>query len=149
LATLWPACFSLQRPRAIEDGFEVRSRFSCFGRHPTRCWEERSGARVQQLSPWTVGALANHIWAVAGEDERADVSATFIQPSVSYITKTKTTFGISSESTYDWENEVWSVPVNFTVAQLFKIGQQIMQSPSARAIGWSLLIKAQKDGVFG
>jgi hypothetical protein len=86
---------------------------------------------------------------VAGEDERADVSATFIQPSVSYITKTKTTFGISSESTYDWENEVWSVPVNFTVAQLFKIGQQIMQSPSACAIGWSLLIKAQKDGVFG
>lgn len=82
---------------------------------------------LKQVGPWTVGALANHIWSVAGEDDRADVNATFLQPFLSYITKTKTTMGLSSESTYDWEAEEWSVPLNATVAQLFKVGSQIMQ----------------------
>ena len=82
---------------------------------------------LRQKGPWTIGFLGNHIWSVAGKDDRADVNATFLQPFVSYITKTKTTFGLSTESTYDWENEAWSVPVIASVAQLFKIGPQILQ----------------------
>ncbi len=31
------------------------------------------------------------------------------------------------ESSYDWENDQWSVPVIFQVGQLFKVGPQIMQ----------------------
>jgi hypothetical protein len=46
---------------------------------------------------------------------------------VSYTTKTKTTFGLVTESTYDWKAEQWSVPVIPGVQQLFKIGPQIMQ----------------------
>jgi len=82
---------------------------------------------LKQNGPWTYGALFNHIESFAGDDDRADVSATFIQPFVSYITKTKTTIGLSMESTYDWESEQWSVPINFTVNQLLKIGSQIIQ----------------------
>lgn len=83
---------------------------------------------LKQVGPWTAGFLGNHLWSVAGEDDRADVNATFLQPFVSYIfQKTKTTFGLNSESTYDWEGENWSVPINATVAQMFKIGPQIMQ----------------------
>lgn len=82
---------------------------------------------LKQTGPWTIGFLGNHIWSVAGEDDRADINATFLQPFVSYITKTKTTFGVLTESTYDWESEQWSVPVIAQVAQLFKIGPQIMQ----------------------
>jgi hypothetical protein len=82
---------------------------------------------LKQVGPWTIGGLTNHIWSVDGDDDRADVNATFLQPFVSYITKTKTTIGLNTESTYDWENDQWSVPVNATVAQLFKIGPQIMQ----------------------
>lgn len=82
---------------------------------------------LKQVGPWTIGGLANHIWSVSGDDDRADINATFLQPFVSYITKTKTTIGLNTESTYDWENDQWSVPVNATVAQLFKIGPQIMQ----------------------
>jgi len=83
---------------------------------------------LKQDGPWTVGFLGNHIWSVAGEDDRADVNATFLQPFVSYIfQKTKTTVGLNTESTYDWEGEAWSVPVNASVAQMFKIGPQIMQ----------------------
>ena len=55
------------------------------------------------------------------------MSATFVRPFVSYITKTKTTIALNSESTYDWEGENWSVPVNLTVNQLLRIGGQPLQ----------------------
>lgn len=86
-----------------------------------------TGVVLKQHGPWTVGLLANHIWSVAGDDDRADINATLMQPFVSYITKTKTTFGLVTESTYDWENEAWSVPVIAQVSQMFKIGPQILQ----------------------
>ena len=83
---------------------------------------------LTQRGPWTAGALVNHSWSVDGEDDRADVDMTLIQPFLSYIVqKTKTTFGVNTESTYDWEGEAWAIPVNLTVAQMFKIGPQIMQ----------------------
>lgn len=86
-----------------------------------------TGVVLRQDGPWTVGLLANHIWSLGGEDNRANINATFVQPFVSYITKTKTTFGLQTESTYDWEDNHWSVPVIAQVGQLFKIGPQILQ----------------------
>lgn len=82
---------------------------------------------LKQVGRLTVGALANHIWSVAGDDDRTDVNATFLQPFVSYILPTKTTLSVNTEATYDWVNEAWSVPLNFTVSQLLKIGPQIFQ----------------------
>jgi len=76
-----------------------------------------------QTHGWTYGILANHVWSVAGEDTRQDISSTFMQPFVSYQTKTHTTFGMNMESTYDWENEQWTVPLNFFVSQLMKMGK--------------------------
>jgi hypothetical protein len=68
--------------------------------------------------------LANHVWSFAGEDSRADVSRTLLQPFVSYTTKTHTTFGANTESTYDWERDQWAVPINASVQQLLKLGKQ-------------------------
>jgi hypothetical protein len=82
---------------------------------------------LKQVGPWTYGALVNHVESFAGEEDRADVSATFIQPFLTYITKAKTTIALNTESTYDWENEEWSVPINFNVLQLLRIGPQIVQ----------------------
>lgn len=82
---------------------------------------------LRQQGPWTYGALANHIESFAGDSARADISATFLQPFLSYVTPAKTTFAINTESTYDWENKDWSVPVNFTAAQLLKVGNQMVQ----------------------
>ena len=83
---------------------------------------------LKQQGQWTFGALVNHIESVAGDGDRADVSLTFLQPFLSYITKTKTTFALNTETAYDWENEAWSVPINFNVSQLLKIGPQIIQA---------------------
>jgi hypothetical protein len=82
---------------------------------------------LKQKGPWTAGMLAAHTWSFAGHDDRASVNATFLQPFVSYITETKTTLAILTESTYDWEAEQWSVPLIALVAQMFKIGPQVFQ----------------------
>jgi hypothetical protein len=86
-----------------------------------------TGVVLKQAGPWTFGMLANHIWGSAGNDSRSNVNATFLQPFVSYTTKTQTTFSANTESTYDWKNEQWQVPLNVAVAQLFRIGTQVLQ----------------------
>jgi hypothetical protein len=82
---------------------------------------------LRQENGWTYGALANHIWSYAGDSNRQEVNATFLQPFVAYTTKTYTTVGLNTESTYDWTNDQWTVPVNLTVAQLLKIGKLPIQ----------------------
>jgi hypothetical protein len=105
---------------------------------------------LKQDSGWTYGALTNHVWSVAGDDSRNDVSATFIQPFLSYTTKTFTSFGVNTESTYDWKGKEWSVPVNLFVSQLLKVGQQPLSlqaglrywadSPPSGANGWGFRV---------
>ncbi len=79
---------------------------------------------LSQKCGWTYGLLANHLWSFAGDEDRADVNSTFLQPFLSYTTKDAWTFGVNTESSYDWEAEAWSVPVNFTVGKLLKLGCQ-------------------------
>jgi hypothetical protein len=81
---------------------------------------------LKQQSGYTYGLLANHIWSFSGGGDN-DISTTFLQPFLSYTTKTFTTFGLNTESSYDWENSQWTVPINLTVAQLLKIGGMPMQ----------------------
>ncbi|MDF2811908.1 MAG: transporter, partial [Microvirga sp.] len=73
---------------------------------------------LKQEGSWTYGALVNHIWSVAGNRDRRDISSTFLQPFISYTTKDAWTFALNTESTYDWKSEEWSVPINFTVSKL-------------------------------
>ena len=72
----------------------------------------------------TYGLLANHIWSFAGSSSRGDVSATFVQPFVSYTTRSATTWGLNFEISRDWIGDNWLVPVNATVSQLVVIGKQ-------------------------
>lgn len=82
---------------------------------------------LTQKNGWTVGALANHIWSFAGKDDKADISSTFLQPFLSYTTPDAWSFTVNSESTYNWETDEWSIPINFMVAKLVKIGKQPVQ----------------------
>lgn len=100
---------------------------------------------LKQTGPWTVGMLANHIWSVAGDDDRVDVNATFLQPFFSYTTKTHMTIGALTESTYDWKGEQWSVPLIVQAGQLFKVGPQIMQL----AVAGKYWAEAADDGPEG
>jgi hypothetical protein len=75
-------------PTATEDALGSEK----FGLGPTR-------VMLKQNGPWTYGGLVNHIWSVAGDDDRVDVNATFMQPFLAYVTPTQTTFGLNTEAT--------------------------------------------------
>jgi hypothetical protein len=103
---------------------------------------------LSQWRGWTVGMLANHIWSFAGENERVDVSTTFLQPFITYTTPDAWTFALNTESTYDWEAEAWTFPINFNVTKLIKFGSQPVslgagvrywaESPESGPEGWGL-----------
>lgn len=105
-----------------------------------------TGVALKQSKGWTMGMLANHIWSVAKEDEFGETSNTFLQPFLSFATPKATTFGINTESTYNWVDETWSVPINLTVSQIFKPGGRPVQvtaglrywaeNPEGGAEGW-------------
>jgi hypothetical protein len=79
---------------------------------------------LKQQGPWTYGALFNHIWRVAGGDDKPSVNATFMQPFLNYSTKDGWTYGINTESTYDWTGSSWSVPIHFSVSKVVRFGKQ-------------------------
>jgi hypothetical protein len=81
---------------------------------------------LKQEHGFTYGALMNQIWSTGGSG-RADISNTYLQPFFSYTTKAHTTFAVNSESTYNWETDKWSVPFNFLVKQMVKVGEQRLQ----------------------
>jgi hypothetical protein len=39
-----------------------------------------SAVALMVRGPWTVGVLANHVWSYAGDNDRQDISNTFLQP---------------------------------------------------------------------
>ncbi|HOX55272.1 MAG TPA: transporter [Verrucomicrobiota bacterium] len=117
---IWGAGPVLQLPTATDDLLGEEK----WGAGPT-------GVALRQQGPWTYGMLFNHVWSFAGESSRAEVNRTFLQPFVSYTTKTFTSFGLNTESNYDWRQSQWLVPINVTVQQLLKVGKQ----PIALQIG--------------
>jgi len=110
---IWGAGPVLQIPTATDDRLGEEK----WGAGPT-------GVALKQQGPWTYGLLFNHVWSFAGEGGRADVNRTFLEPFVSYTTKTFTSFAVNTESNYDWEQGQWLVPVNMAVQQLLKVGKQ-------------------------
>jgi hypothetical protein len=85
-----------------------------------------TGVALKVDGQMTYGVLANHIWSVAGSG-RQDISSTFIQPFFTYTLKSATSFTIQTESTYDWNNRQWNVPVALSVGQIMKLGDQPVQ----------------------
>lgn len=80
-----------------------------------------TGLALKQTGPWTYGALANHLWDFES-NPTTPINATFVQPFVAYSTESAWTFSLQSETTYDWETENWSVPINASVSKLAIIG---------------------------
>jgi hypothetical protein len=101
---------------------------------------------LQQQGPWTLGALANHLWSFAGDDDRDDINTTFLQPFLSYTTPTAWTYTLQSETFYDWDNQQWLVPIRAVVSKVTRVGGQLvsigggvnywLESPEGGPEGW-------------
>jgi len=107
-----------------------------------------SAVILRQSNGWTYGILANHVWSVAGSQNRDGISATFVQPFLSFTTPDAWTYAINTESTYDWKHSQWSVPVNVNASKLLKLaGMPVsiggglhywVQSPDSAPHGWGV-----------
>lgn len=103
---------------------------------------------LRQDGPWTYGALTHHLWSIAGRERRAEVSLTYAQPFLSYVTPTHTTVALNAEASYDWSASTASVPLHLTVSQLLKVGRAPVslfaaarywaESPDSGPDGWGL-----------
>ena len=82
---------------------------------------------LKQSGPWTYGSLANHIEKVAGSHRQPHVSSTFLQPFLTYAMPAGVTLSLNTESTYDWEGNEGSVPVNLVLAKVTNVGGQMVQ----------------------
>jgi hypothetical protein len=101
---------------------------------------------------WTMGALGNHIWSFAGDSDRSDINSSFIQPFMAYTWPSAWTLSFQSETTYNWETEQWSVPVNAALARLVTLGRlpvslqagagYWLESADNAAEGWRLRFQA-------
>lgn len=82
-----------------------------------------AGVAITMRGPWTLGALGNHAWSVAGDSDRADISNTFLQPFAAYTWPSAWTAAIQSESNYNWKSKKWSIPVNVAISKLVFLGK--------------------------
>jgi hypothetical protein len=68
--------------------------------------------------------LANHIWSVAGDDDRPEVNLSYFQPFVSYAFGGGRSLALNTESSYDWNQKQWNVPINLMYSQVMNLGPQ-------------------------
>ena len=80
-----------------------------------------TGIALKTSGPWTFGGLASQTWDIES-NPTTPINSTFIQPFLSYNTPEAITLSVTSESTYDWEADEWTAPLNFTVAKLGTVG---------------------------
>jgi hypothetical protein len=85
-----------------------------------------NGVALVQRGPWTLSVLTNHLWSVAINGSNANMNATFLRPFLTYTTPNAWSFTLNTESTCDWEASQWSVPVNFLVSKVTKVGNQLI-----------------------
>jgi hypothetical protein len=97
---------------------------------------------LQQTHGFTYGILANQIWSFAGQSGRTEVNSTYLQPFLSYTTKTYTTPSINTETTYNWQDHESTVPINFQLQQLIKIGKL----PVALQAGYRYYVEKPNGG---
>jgi hypothetical protein len=88
---------------------------------------------LRQQGGWTYGVLTNHVWSIAGDNARGDVSSTFLQPFVAYTTKSGWTLNSNSDSTKNWSIGKWGVPVNILLTKLVRLaGHPVNMGGGAR-----------------
>jgi len=82
-------------------------------------------ALKQTQSGWTYGALVNHLVSVAGDDDRADINSTFLQPFLSKGLGQGRTASMNLETTYDWGSQQWNIPLNVSYSNVTKLDSQL------------------------
>jgi hypothetical protein len=85
-----------------------------------------TGAVVYSNGPWLNGVLASHLASFAGDQHRAPVSLTSVEPQVSYTFENGWSVQTSPTICYDWTADAWTIPLGADVGIAFTVGSQAM-----------------------
>ena len=112
---VWGAGFDLSFPTATEDVLGS-------GR-----WSAGpSGLGVYLGEKWKIGALGQHYWDYAGDDDRDDVNLTNLQYFVFYSLDETTSIGAAPNIIANWEqdsDDTFTVPVGIGASKTFQFGK--------------------------
>lgn len=86
-----------------------------------------SAVILKQTNGWTIGALVNQIWSIAGNTDRTDVSQFFAQPFFVYNWQSGAGAGGNFEITQNWEGHSTTVFFTPTITGITKLGDQRVQ----------------------
>lgn len=81
---------------------------------------------VHKTKHWTLGGLLNHLVSVAGDDDRADVSTTNLQPIVTRNLPNGWSASFAPEISYDWKassGDAWTLPLGGTLSKVVMFGK--------------------------
>jgi hypothetical protein len=82
-----------------------------------------TGVALFARNGFTLGVLVNQIWSFEGPSDRDNVSTLFMQPFTAYTLKIALSFTLQTETTYDWLNQQWTVPIALGLSQVIKFGK--------------------------
>lgn len=80
---------------------------------------------LTQPGHWTIGALVNNVWSIAGQSSRVDVNQMTLQYFVNYNLKKGWYLSSSPIITANWKaasDNIWTVPVGGGVGRVFRLG---------------------------
>ncbi|WP_035646398.1 hypothetical protein [Flavobacterium sp. ASV13] len=75
----------------------------------------------------SIGFLANQIWSVAGNTDRADFNQFYTQLFLTHSYKSGASLGITSEITQNWQGNTTLITLSPNVGAITKLGGQTMQ----------------------
>jgi len=82
---------------------------------------------LAQPGHWSIGALINNVWSVAGSGGRANVNQMTLQYFINYNLKKGWFISCSPIITANWEGSkgsVWTVPFGGGVGRIMRLGAQ-------------------------
>lgn len=68
---------------------------------------------------YTYGGLGNHMWSYAGDG--SDISASILQPFVTYATPSGTSYTVASENTQSWKNDIFGGGCWYLLYQSYQV----------------------------
>lgn len=113
---IWGVGPAILAPTATKDELGSEK----FGLGPT-------AVALKQIKSVTVGCLVNHIWSVAGKDDRADVNATFFQPFIAKNFSGGYALAFNTELTQNWDYDATSGTFHIVASKVVSFGSQMTQ----------------------
>ena len=89
---------------------------------------------LAQPGHWTIGALVNNVWSVAGPSKRPDVNQMILQYFINYNLNEGWYLTVSPIITANWNassGNQWVVPVGGGVGRVFRLGYQPLNASVA------------------